>query len=84
MIIIKYLNVSKTKDCPIHPLPKEERSSRTLDKMVMNNTCEIVNRSRSCDKCNTIKDENNFMIKGVICNKCLIQEIKENNEEKIK
>ena len=54
------------------------------DKMVMNNTCEIVNRSRCCDKCNTMKDENNFMIKGVICNKCLIQEIKENNEEKIK
>ena len=52
--------------------------------MVMNNTCQIVNRSRCCDKCNTMKDENNFMIKGVICNKCLIQEIKENNEEKIK
>ena len=52
------------------------------DKMVMNNTCRIVNRSRCCEICNTIKDENNFMIKSVICNKCLIQKTKENNEAK--
>jgi len=52
--------------------------------MVMNNTCQIVNRSRCCDKCNTIKDENNYKNDCIICEKCLIQMIKENNEEKIK
>ena len=63
-------------DVPIKSKQKED------DKMVMNNTCQIVNRSRCCDKCNTMKDENNYKNDCIICEKCLIQMIKENNEEK--